>query len=167
MGIPLNIDWQQILLHLFNFVILAAGLYFMLYKPVKKFMAEREDHYKQMDDSAASKLEQASALEDEYRKKLEKADEELRQKKEQSSRELDALKSAELQSARDEAQKILSDARQSANAERDKIISSAQQEIGELAAAAAKRLIHSSMDGVYDDFFAAAGGESNVSQRNE
>ena len=26
MGVPLNIDWQQILLHLFNFVLLAGGL---------------------------------------------------------------------------------------------------------------------------------------------
>lgn len=24
MGIPLNVDWQQILLHLFNFIILSA-----------------------------------------------------------------------------------------------------------------------------------------------
>ena len=28
MGLPLNIDWQQILLHLFNFLILAEGCTF-------------------------------------------------------------------------------------------------------------------------------------------
>ena len=39
---PLNIDWQQILLHLLNFVILAGGLYFLLYKPVKNFMLARK-----------------------------------------------------------------------------------------------------------------------------
>ena len=32
MNIPLNIDWQQILLHVLNFVILFGGLYFLLYK---------------------------------------------------------------------------------------------------------------------------------------
>ena len=42
---PLNIDWQQILLHLLNFLILAVGLYFILYKPVKKFMKKREVDY--------------------------------------------------------------------------------------------------------------------------
>jgi len=31
---PLNINFQQILLHMFNFVILAFGLYMLLYKPV-------------------------------------------------------------------------------------------------------------------------------------
>lgn len=41
MGVPLNIDWQQILLHLFNFLILAGGLYLLLYKPVKAFMEKR------------------------------------------------------------------------------------------------------------------------------
>ena len=30
MGVPLNIDWQQILLHLLNFVILAGGLYLLI-----------------------------------------------------------------------------------------------------------------------------------------
>lgn len=38
MNIPLNIDWQQILLHLFNFSILVGGLYLLLFKPVKNFM---------------------------------------------------------------------------------------------------------------------------------
>ena len=45
MGVPLNIDWQQILLHLLNFSILAGGLYFLLYNPVKKFIAGREVRY--------------------------------------------------------------------------------------------------------------------------
>ena len=49
MDIPLNINWQQILLHLFNFAILFAGLYFLLYKPVKKFMEKREKYYKGID----------------------------------------------------------------------------------------------------------------------
>lgn len=38
MNIPLNIDWQQILLHFFNFSILVGGLYLLLFKPVKRFM---------------------------------------------------------------------------------------------------------------------------------
>ena len=41
MNLPLNIDLQQIFLHMLNFVILAGGLYFILYSPVKKFMDQR------------------------------------------------------------------------------------------------------------------------------
>ena len=53
-NIPLNIDWQQILLHLLNFAILAGGLYLLLYKPVKAFMAKREGWYQQQADEAGA-----------------------------------------------------------------------------------------------------------------
>ena len=49
MNIPLNIDWQQILLHLLNFVILAGGLYLLLYKPVKTFMEKRQQYYQEQE----------------------------------------------------------------------------------------------------------------------
>ena len=59
MNIPLNIDWQQILLHFFNFSILVGGLYLLLFKPVKDFMAKREQHYQAIDDDAAAKQREA------------------------------------------------------------------------------------------------------------
>ena len=51
-NIPLNIDWQQILLHLFNFSILVGGLYLLLFKPVKNFMDKRARHYADMESAA-------------------------------------------------------------------------------------------------------------------
>ena len=44
MNIPLNIDWQQILLHFFNFSILVGGLYLLLFKPVKD-VYKRQGHH--------------------------------------------------------------------------------------------------------------------------
>ena len=61
MSIPLNIDIQQILLHFMNFAILFLVLYFVLYKPVKKFMAKREEYYAQMDKDAQENLSAAEA----------------------------------------------------------------------------------------------------------
>ena len=55
---PLNIDWQQILLHLLNFVILFAILYFLLYKPIKDFMQKRMDYYKSLYDEVNKIKEQ-------------------------------------------------------------------------------------------------------------
>ena len=55
MNVPLNIDWQQILLHALNLVILIAGLYLLLFKPVKRFMDERTQKYQSMADDAAEK----------------------------------------------------------------------------------------------------------------
>ena len=48
MQLPLNIDWQQILLHALNLVILVGGLYALLFKPVKKFMDQRTENYQKM-----------------------------------------------------------------------------------------------------------------------
>ena len=59
MQIPLNIDWQQILLHLFNFTILAGGLYLLLYRPVKNFIKKREEHYQSLDQAAQKDREEA------------------------------------------------------------------------------------------------------------
>ena len=70
MNIPLNIDWQQILLHLFNFVILAGGLYLLLYRPVKNFMKKREEHYKAMDQQARQDRQEAQQLKEDYQARL-------------------------------------------------------------------------------------------------
>ena len=55
---PLNIDWQQILLHWMNLAILTGGLYFLLYDPVKRFMEKREAYYRSLDEEAAKKLQE-------------------------------------------------------------------------------------------------------------
>jgi F-type H+-transporting ATPase subunit b len=69
-GVPLNIDWQQILLHLFNFTILFGALYILLYKPVKDFMAQREEHFAEMESKAGQALADAEKNKEEYEKKL-------------------------------------------------------------------------------------------------
>ena len=94
MNIPLNIDWQQILLHLMNFVILAGGLYFLLYKPVKAFMDKRAAYYQEQADQAAQTTQAAQQLKADYEAKLSAADDEIREEKKLSDELEDALKKA-------------------------------------------------------------------------
>ena len=61
MNIPLNIDWQQILLHFFNFSILVGGLYLLLFKPVKNFMDKRAKHYQDMESAAVEREKKTAA----------------------------------------------------------------------------------------------------------
>ena len=77
MNLPLNIDWQQIILHLFNFVILFAILYILLYKPVKDFMQKRIDYYKKLDGDANENLDESDKAKQEYMQKLADADQEI------------------------------------------------------------------------------------------
>lgn len=141
MNIPLNIDWQQILLHLLNFAILAFGLYLLLYKPVKSFMDKRTDHYRQMDEQAREKHDAAAALEAARQTQLAELDTELRREREKAEKETAERAEAALESARAQAEAILADARESAEAEKRRIVASAGREIAELAAAAAEKLM--------------------------
>ena len=103
-GVPLNIDWQQILLHLFNFTILFGALYILLYKPVKNFMEGREAHYADMDSRAEQALADAENSKASYEQKEKDFDEEIRAEKSRLSKEIEAERERRLTAARGEAE---------------------------------------------------------------
>lgn len=146
MNIPLNIDWQQILLHLFNFVILAGGLYLLLYKPVKDFMDKRIRYYEDLDTQANEKLENAKKTEQKYQSKLLEA--ETRINLERMAKTEKAEKEAEkiVDNAKKQAEKVILDAKEVAGRERQKILDSTKQEIVELAVMATERLMQQSLE---------------------
>ena len=156
MNIPLNISWVQILLHLFNFSILAGGLYFLLWSPVKRFMEKRSEHYQQMDEQAEEKLKKANEMEASYQQHMAEMDTVISQKRAAAEQAAEAEASETLHKAKQQADKMLADAREAAQQERDTIVASAGQQIAELAAAAAEKLVASSVDETYGQFLNAA-----------
>ncbi len=153
MNIPLNIDWQQILLHLFNFVLLFAILYFLLYKPVKQFMDKRIEYYNKMDGDAKAKLEDAEKAKDAYLQKLASAEEEIAAEKEKSRKELEEVSVLKKKQAEQEAAKIIKDARQCLEREHAQMLRDAQNEISDMVTNAAEKLvINASTSQVYDQF---------------
>ena len=148
MNIPLNIDWQQILLHVLNFVILFGGLYFLLYKPVKNFMAKREAHYAEMAQKAQSELDSVEG--------------EISAKRTEAQKELDRSVQQQLSDAHAQADKIVADAQKDAARVHDKMIADAQKELTELAMEATKKLVYKDGD-PYDAFLdQAERGEPNA-----
>lgn len=141
MNIPLNIDWQQILLHMFNFTILAGGLYFLLYKPVKDFMEKRLEYYTNLEAEAAKKLEEAEKIEKEYQNRLKQMDTEISEKKEQAEKETEERVVAVLEEARKQKEKIIAEAHILAQKEKKKMLLEAKEEIVKLAVAATKKLL--------------------------
>ncbi|MBO5353049.1 MAG: ATP synthase F0 subunit B [Lachnospiraceae bacterium] len=142
MNIPLNIDWQQILLHLFNFTLLAGGLYFLLYKPVKDFMEKRLAYYTGLEEEAAKKLEEASRIEKEYQTRLDQIDTEISEKKEQAAKETEERMSAALEEARKQKEKIIAEAHTIAQKEKKKMLLEAKEDIVKLALAATKKMLN-------------------------
>ena len=155
MNLPLNIDWQQILLHMFNLIILGFGLYLLLYKPVKAFMDKREAYYKDLDDSANKKNEDADKLLKEYQDKLAKADEEIKDKKNIVMKELDEKVNSELNKAKEDAKRIVEDAKAQGQKKHDELVESANKDICDLAIKATSKLVDKTLDDSYDEFLLA------------
>ena len=49
----LGITWESIVLHLFNLIVLTVGLYFLLFRPVKKMIKQRQEKVKKIEQENA------------------------------------------------------------------------------------------------------------------
>lgn len=161
MSIPLNIDFQQIFLHLLNFTILTAGLYFLLYKPVKDFMDKRISYYQEMDKKAEVKLSEAEACRAEYRQELQNMEEKIAKREEESAQKSIQASEAERQRAKEQAEKMIQNAKEEAERTREKIIEDARKDVAEMVMVAAEKLLLKSGDSeIFEQFLAAAEGSA-------
>ena len=166
MNLPLNIDLQQIFLHMLNFVILVGGLYFILYNPVKKFMDQRVARYAEMDAAAAQKLAEAEKLAAGHQAQLDKLEDELRERRAESQKIAQAAAQQQLDRAQEQADQIVAAARKSAESIRAKAVSDSHKELKELAIAAAEKLAVSSSRDAIDEFLTLA-EEGNGHEQHE
>ena len=150
---PLGIDFTQIFLHLFNVAILFVGLYILLYAPVKKFMQEREDHYKAMDEEANKKVNDANAVHEKYTERMKNIDGEIAQKKQQATAEMNEFRAAKEKEAKESAERIVAGAKEKADAESRKIIETAKDEITAMVEEATRKVVQDeTVSGAFDTF---------------
>ena len=150
MSIPLNIDWQQILLHLFNFAILAGGLYLLLYRPVKQFMEQREAYYQDIHQEAEQVKAQAAQMKAEYQARLTEADADIARKRTAAEQELEQAH------AKQEAEQILAKAQESARQERTEMMAKASKELVDVAVATAEKIALGADEDPYEQFLRLA-----------
>lgn len=165
---PLNIDWQQILLHLFNFLILFAGLWVLLYKPVRDFMRKRRSEYEQQDAEAQKKQQDAEALHAQYEQQLADVDRDAEEKRAALQKEMDGYAELRRKSAQAEADTILQKAREQAAREKEKSVRDARREIAAIASEAAEKLaLHETPSEAYDAFLDAAEAQDTPAQNTQ
>ena len=160
-NIPLNIDWQQILLHFFNFSILVGGLYLLLFKPVKSFMAKREKHYADMESAAAAREKDTEELKAAMAKREAAFDTEQAEKRAAAAKEAEPFAQQQRDAAKAQADRILSDAKSAAENERQKIVAEANREAVAIAEEAMEKLLAKETSRAYDSFVNAAEEEKN------
>ena len=164
MSIPLNIDWQQILLHLFNFTILAGGLYMLLYQPVRQFVEQREEYYCGIHQEAERVKAEAEKLKDAYEQKLLEAESTISKQKAFAEKELNQLRAQQIAAAREEAEAIVTSAKESARQERVEMIATTSRELMDAAIAAAEKIILGKQSNPYDQFLALTESEASYEQ---
>lgn len=155
MNIPLNIDWQQILLHLLNFAVLSLGLYLLLYKPVKNFMDKREEHYRALNSQTEIELKQAQDLKNSYTERLEGLESEIENKRALAVQETKQAIDSLMQNAKNKASKIIENAQETALVERERILDESTKEIAAMAIAATEKLLANSASDTLDQFLYA------------
>ena len=155
-NVPLNIDFSQILLHLFNFIILAGGLYFLLYKPTKSFMDKRETYYKDIDDKAKKTLADCESEKQKYKNLISEAQSQADAIKAKALKEADAAAKEHIKSAEDAKAKIINDAKKSAEIEKDKILAQANSQIEQMVSEAIDKVLIPAGKNSFDDFLESA-----------
>ncbi|MBR4425347.1 MAG: hypothetical protein IKS66_05325 [Oscillospiraceae bacterium] len=159
-GLPLNIDWQQILLHLLNFVLLSGGLYFLLYRPIQSFLAQREQRYTEREAESVRLRTEAEAMRDEYADKLRRADAEIAARREQIERAAEQEAQLQLQQAQAQVKLILSRAETVSESRRSETVRDLHREAAALAMEAVKHLVLTDGEQALDRFLDAAESES-------
>mgnify|MGYP002527865716 CR=1 FL=1 len=122
-------------------VILFGGLYVIVYAPVQKIMQQREDYYKEMDESAKKKLSEAEEKNAEYEEKLKNVEEEISQKKKKASMDIAAMRSNAEAEAKESANKIIDKAKKDAENQKQAIIESAKKDITEMVEEATRKVV--------------------------
>lgn len=162
--IPLNIDWQQIVLHVLNLVILVGGLYLLLYNPVKKFMNNRKKYYEDLQSENLEALNNSKKKEEELDLRLKNLNEEISNQKNVAKKEIEKYKSAEIAKAQKEAEMIVENAIKEAQAMKDRIIAESNDEISKIVSEATEKLVlNSTTSDAYDRFLnnVLEGSENN------
>ncbi len=152
MGVPLNIDWQQILLHLFNFLILAGGLYLLLYKPVKAFMEKRKNYYAEMDAAAKADKEAAAKEREKYAENLKAAEAEISEMKKKAMQTAKEAANEYLEDAKAKRQEMIQKAKTEAETEKEKVLAKANSEIEAMVSDAIDKMLVSENADPLDDF---------------
>ncbi len=154
---PLNIDFFQILLHVFNFLILAGGLVFFLFKPVNKFLEERQSYFENAELEIKKRNEESQRLKSEYETKLSEAKKQITEMRDNAEKEIAEASSASIKQAQEKADAIILSAEKDAEERKIQILDSVQTEISELVISATAKLLNDTTtpeqnSELYDEF---------------
>lgn len=132
----LGISWQKILLYLANFAVLAVGLTFLLYKPVKKFITKRQDEIQKECTQAEQAREEVATIRKECEEQVSTAQAELKKAQEElikAKKEAETLRESILNDANLQAEAIIREANITAEQYRKTAVEDTREQLANVA----------------------------------
>lgn len=151
--IILGLNVQEFLLHLLNFAILVTALYFLLYKPVRKFMAKRDSDYRKAEQEYQDALKGKLEAKEEGEKILSEAREEAVSIAEEAHALAMVQTQEVLESAKEEAKDILVKAKEDSKNIYEKEKQDLYYSISDLAVNISEKLIERELTEKDNDLF--------------
>lgn len=136
----------QIGFQLFNGILLAALLTFILYLPVKTFMQKRTERIQNSRDEAENTMVKATELIAKYEMKLEEIERERAELMEEAREEANAQRTLIMEEAQSEADKMKQQAIKKVTADKKRLQEEARLQIIELSSFLAEKYLVKNMD---------------------
>lgn len=169
---PLNIDWQQILLHVFNFIILATALSLLLFKPIRKFMHDREEKYKTSAEEHAKRTAEIAEMEERKKKQLAEVDSEMEARRREILARSEKESKKIVDDAEERARAIVADGHKRAEEERASYMAKAGDEIASMVVKSAEKLLvmgstPENDSALYDNYIKTADSDISIGAVSE
>ena len=146
----LGLSLTKFLLHLLNFAILFTCLWLILYKPVMKFIRERQARIDKEIKDAEENLKASEEARLASEEKLRHIDEEIAEKRKAAESELDAECERRVKEAETRASTIVADAESKAARQADKVLADAKDDLKEVAVSLAESILEKKIEDVDD-----------------
>lgn len=160
----LNVSAWNLILIVVNLLVLFVAMRLILFKPVQKIIAARQEEAdRQFEEAAAAKAE-ADEMKAQYTGSLASIEEEKKQALQQARKDADKEYKKIVEDAKKEAKQIKADAAVQAEAQKAQIIKKAKVEIADIVVNAATKVVGAQsgtqMDAsLYNEFLDKAGEE--------
>lgn len=161
----LNISAANLIFIVVNLLVLYIAMKLILFKPVQKIIAARQEEADRQFEEAAAKQAEADEMKNQYTGSIAGIEEEKKQTLQQARKDADKEYQKIVDGARKEAKQIKADAAAEAEAQKKQIIKKAEKEIADMVVSAATKVV-GAQSGVemnaslYNEFLDKAGEES-------
>lgn len=161
----LKIDFWNLLFTIINLLVLFVAMKFILFKPVKKIIAERQEEADRQFAEAKQHQDDADALKEKYEQTLADAESVKKQAVAEARKAADEEYERIVAEARDAARTVKHEAVIEAEIQKEQILKKAEAEIADMVVNVAARMVGSQKGAevdhaLYDKFLDKAGDDA-------